>query len=362
MTGWLLTFPVAAPTITAAAQSPTEGQAVCASTAEMSFLGCYAQSPAPPPIAAPAPAPAPASHSWLTAGLLALGAVALTAVNGAQFGADPLTDGAEALDIGALADTVTTDDAGTAEDAADGDPVEQGCGESFTGGTKILLASGAAIPISQIKPGDKVLATNTRTGKTTPETVTAVMVKRDTDRYDLTIRSGPHTAVIDTTRNHLFWDASLHHWVAANKLSKGGRLQAPDGQQAVADGGTTPKVRDGWMWDLTIQNDHDFYIDTAITAVLVHNCAARMPSWEEWEQNNDWDGSYTDDDGNQTPGNNQVQNKSFDYAVQQAEAQLGRSLSDDEVARLHIEISGEGLGVPSIIERAITLYGGGGTS
>jgi hypothetical protein len=32
------------------------------------------------------------------------------------------------------------------------------------------------------------------------------MVKRDTDRYDLTIRSGPRTAVIDTTRNHLFWD------------------------------------------------------------------------------------------------------------------------------------------------------------
>jgi hypothetical protein len=31
------------------------------------------------------------------------------------------------------------------------------------------------------------------------------MVKRDTDRYDLTIRSGLRTAIIDTTRNHLFW-------------------------------------------------------------------------------------------------------------------------------------------------------------
>ena len=44
---------------------------------------------------------------------------------------------------------------------------------------------------------------------------------------------------------------------------------------AVADGGTTPKVHDGWMWDLTVpgNNDHDFYIKTAVTAVLVHNCS-----------------------------------------------------------------------------------------
>jgi hypothetical protein len=26
------------------------------------------------------------------------------------------------------------------------------------------------------------------------------------------------------------------------------------------------------MWDLTIHGDHDFYIDTATTAILVHNC------------------------------------------------------------------------------------------
>jgi hypothetical protein len=31
---------------------------------------------------------------------------------------------------------------------------------------------------------------------------------------------------------------------------------------AVADGGTTPKVHDGWMWDLAVpgNNDHDFYV------------------------------------------------------------------------------------------------------
>jgi hypothetical protein len=36
------------------------------------------------------------------------------------------------------------------------------------------------------------------------------------------------------------------------------------------------------MWDLTIQNDHDFYIDIdiATTAILVHNCNGYEPSGE----------------------------------------------------------------------------------
>jgi hypothetical protein len=38
-------------------------------------------------------------------------------------------------------------------------------------------------------------------------------------------------------------------------------LKTADSTTAFADGGTTPKVHDGWMWDLTISgNDHDFYV------------------------------------------------------------------------------------------------------
>ena len=71
--------------------------------------------------------------------------------------------------------------------------------------TKVLLASGATVPISQLQAGDRVLATNTKTGKTPAETVAAVLVHRDTDLYDLTVRAGGRTATIDTTSNHLFW-------------------------------------------------------------------------------------------------------------------------------------------------------------
>jgi hypothetical protein len=50
-----------------------------------------------------------------------------------------------------------------------------------------------------------------------------------------------------------------------------------------ADGGIAPKQQDGWMWDLTVQDDHDFYVEPATVVpptrarptavpVLVHNC------------------------------------------------------------------------------------------
>jgi hypothetical protein len=53
-----------------------------------------------------------------------------------------------------------------------------------------------------------------------------------------------------------------HQWIESNKISKGERLKTANGTIAVVVGGTTPKRRDGWMWDLTVpgNNDHDFYV------------------------------------------------------------------------------------------------------
>ena len=163
-------------------------------------------------------------------------------------------------------------------------------GLSFTPDTGVLLAGGKTAPISSLKPGDAVIATSTTAGKTTPEIITAVEVNHDTDLYDLRVKTARGVQVIHTTASHLFWDPYLHYWVPANKLSKGERLKTPDGTVATADGGTTPKVHDGWMWDLTVpgNNDHDFYVLPSPggragsqhayhvvaggTPVLVHNC------------------------------------------------------------------------------------------
>ncbi|MFV2013776.1 MULTISPECIES: Hint domain-containing protein, partial [unclassified Micromonospora] len=46
---------------------------------------------------------------------------------------------------------------------------------SFTPGTKVLTADGTTKPIEQVKPGDKVIATDPETGTTSIETVTATI-------------------------------------------------------------------------------------------------------------------------------------------------------------------------------------------
>jgi hypothetical protein len=202
------------------------------------------------------------------------GAVGLTVVNGVQLGLDPATDAAEGLDIGALA----ADGGETAEDGIE-DAADATCGgESFTSSTKVLLASGVAVAISSLRVGDKILATDTKTGKTQPEAVAAVLIHHDTDLYDLKIQDHGKTSVIDTTSNHLYWvpGTSRHpgRWVKAGNLKPGTRLRNPSGSTVTTVvSGRVPSQQDSWMWDLTVpgNNDHDFYIAAGFSTVLVHN-------------------------------------------------------------------------------------------
>jgi hypothetical protein len=59
-----------------------------------------------------------------------------------------------------------------------------------------------------------------------------------------------------------------------------------------------------------------------------------------------------------TPGNNQAQNRQFRDAVQQAERDLGRKLSKDEIRQIHDEISGENMGFHEIVQLIISWFGG----
>jgi hypothetical protein len=102
-----------------------------------------------------------------------------------------------------------------------------GC--SFTAATQVLLPGGRTAPIASLKPGDKVIATSTKTGKTRPETVVAVEVNHDTDLYDLRVKTSSGVQVIHTTSNHLFWVPYLDKWLPANKLSKGEHLKTATG-------------------------------------------------------------------------------------------------------------------------------------
>ncbi len=125
--------------------------------------------------------------------------------------------------------------------------------------------------ISQLRPGAQVLATNPQTGSTQPETVQAVMVNHDTDLMDVVVDTAEGEGTIDSTAHHLFWDLTTRAWTQADQLPSGDKLWTPDGQLAmVARLLTVPGSQE--MWDLTVANDHDFYVVTVDTAVLVHNC------------------------------------------------------------------------------------------
>jgi RHS repeat-associated protein len=161
------------------------------------------------------------------------------------------------------------------------------CGQSFTADTKVLLASGTAIPIADLKPGDKVLATSVTTGKNQAEAVAAVLAHHDTDLYDLKVKAGTHTAVIHTTASHLFWDATTRKWVKASALHRGDHLRTPAGSIAIEVDGYTPRQHTGWMWDLTVPGDHDFYIHIrSVTSLLVHNDDCRPPQANSKENMN----------------------------------------------------------------------------
>ena len=54
-------------------------------------------------------------------------------------------------------------------------------------------------------------------------------------------------------------------------LKYGTHLHTPSGRSATVVGGYTPRVATGWMWDLTVTANHDFYVQVVRATILVHN-------------------------------------------------------------------------------------------
>ncbi|GLY87614.1 polymorphic toxin-type HINT domain-containing protein [Actinoallomurus iriomotensis] len=150
-----------------------------------------------------------------------------------------------------------------------------GC-NSFVPGTKVLLEGGKTKNIEDVKVGDKVVATDPKTGKTRLEPVIAafggiayknlVQITVDTDG-----KKGHLAGVITATEHHEFWNPVLHQWVRADRLARGSILRTSSNMavtvvHAIAVPGH-PTVR-----DLTVANFHTFYVEVSATPVLVHNC------------------------------------------------------------------------------------------
>ena len=147
------------------------------------------------------------------------------------------------------------------------------CGRSFSPDTRVVMADGKRVPIAKLKRGQRVLASDPATGRTRARTVQAVMVNRDHDRYDLTVKTGTgKTAVVHTTAGHPIYSDTAKAWVKAGDLAAGTRLRALGTGVATLVSARPPTDPTGDMWDLTVEIDHDFYVNAGDTAILVHNC------------------------------------------------------------------------------------------
>jgi hypothetical protein len=168
-----------------------------------------------------------------------------------------------------------TEEGAEAREAADGGA---SCGgESFTSTTEVVMADGSDKPLDEVRVGDQVETTDPATGKTTARAVSTVWVKHDIDLMDVTVVSGGVATTIHATQHHLFWDVTRKAWVEADNLAAKDQLRTDNGKTVTVSGTTIiPGATD--MWDLTVSNNHDFYIDTTTTTVLVHNCPSRFGS------------------------------------------------------------------------------------
>ncbi|MFE5907497.1 ricin-type beta-trefoil lectin domain protein [Streptomyces wedmorensis] len=163
---------------------------------------------------------------------------------------------------------------------------------SFVPGTKVLMADGSTKPIEQVKTGDKVLATDPKTGETRVETVTAeikgqgvkhlVKVTIDTDGT-----SGSQTAQVTATDGHPFWVPELAKWIDATDLTSGQWLRTGSGTYVQIASIERWTAQSATVHNLTVSDLHTYYVVAGASPVLVHNCnepqAARASEINESE-------------------------------------------------------------------------------
>ncbi|WP_051795056.1 RHS repeat-associated core domain-containing protein [Kibdelosporangium aridum] len=145
----------------------------------------------------------------------------------------------------------------------------EGC--SFTAETVVVMGDGTRKPISEVKPGDQVLASNPETGEKGARTVTAVKVHDDTVQ-DLELVDGSR---VTTTFDHPIWNETDREWQWAQKLDRGDSLLGANGER-VKVGGLVP-VTSRWApaYDLTVADLRSFYVVAGQQPLLVHNCPQR---------------------------------------------------------------------------------------
>ncbi|MFE2540913.1 ricin-type beta-trefoil lectin domain protein [Actinacidiphila glaucinigra] len=152
---------------------------------------------------------------------------------------------------------------------------KSGC-NSFAPGTRVLMADGSTKPIEKVRTGDKVVATDPKTGQTRVETVTAEIKGHGLKHLvkitiDVDGAKGTKTAQVTATDGHPFWVPELHAWVRATDLTSGQWLRTSAGTRVQITAIQRWTAQAATVHNLTVSEIHTYYVMAAGTAVLNHN-------------------------------------------------------------------------------------------
>lgn len=152
---------------------------------------------------------------------------------------------------------------------------------SFTPETKVLLADGSTKAIKDLKPGDKVLATDPETGKTEPKTVDATIKGQGAKQLvkvtiDVDGAKGTKTSEVTATDGHPFWVPELREWIDATDLKAGQWLQTGAGTRVQVTALERWTAASTSVHNLTVGDFHTYYVLAGSTPVLVHNANCKV--------------------------------------------------------------------------------------
>ena len=150
---------------------------------------------------------------------------------------------------------------------------------SFVPGTKVLMADGSTKRIEDVKTGDKVKATDPKTGETRVETVTAEITGKGLKNLvritiDLDGKHGSKSAKITATDGHPFWVPALKEWIRATDLRAGQTLRTSAGTYVQLSAIERWTARKAAVHNLTVSDLHTYYVLAGAAPVLVHNCGS----------------------------------------------------------------------------------------
>ncbi len=135
------------------------------------------------------------------------------------------------------------------------------------------MADGGTRPISELKVGAAVVATDPESGETTHEEVEFLHDNVDHDLVELAVTlTDGSTSTIQTTAEHPFWDDTEKAWTNAASLKPGTSLRTPDNKTDVTVSTAATFLGVRHMLNLTVANIHTYYVLAGKTPVLVHNC------------------------------------------------------------------------------------------